>query len=104
MTGNSSGPAKVGKPSYAPNMGRGVRPDAAGTSIPLTARLRATGPLRPAEHGVDRKTSTPVRPRAAEVPQQLGVGAAGGFQGPGQFGQPVEGPLIVDGLGQGDDG
>jgi hypothetical protein len=37
-------------------------------------------------------------PRLAAVLQDVGVGAAGVFQGVGEDGQAVEGPFIVDGL------
>jgi hypothetical protein len=42
-------------------------------------------------------------PRLATVSQQVGVRAAGLFQGIGQLGQAAEVPAVVDGLGEGDD-
>ena len=41
-----------------------------------------------------------MRPAAAQVAQDVGVGAAGLLQGVGQDGQAVEGPLLVDRRGE----
>jgi hypothetical protein len=48
----------------------------------MTAKAKA-GASAPAEHRVQRRTPSHVRPRPPQVPHQLGVGAAGGFEGAG---------------------
>ena len=43
-------------------------------------------------------------PRLAAVIQDVGVVAAGVFEGVGEDGQAVEGPFVIDGGGKGNDG
>src|SRR5262245_20679873 len=53
-----------------------------------------------AEHRVERPAPPDVRPRRAQVAQQLRAGAAGLFQRVGQDGEAVEVPLLVDAAGE----
>ena len=57
-----------------------------------------------AEQLIDHPATADVFAAAAAVLQHVRVVAAGFFQGVGENGQPVEGPLLVDGLCQVRDG
>ena len=63
------------------------------------------------EKEIDRPTAPDVRPRSPEVAQDVGVVAAGFFQGVGEDGEAGaiefarrQGTLVVAGLGEGDHG
>jgi hypothetical protein len=59
---------------------------------PAHVRILITGELK-------EQTAADVGPRPSEMAQQVGVGAAGFFQGVGEDGQVMEGPFIVDATG-----
>src|SRR5262245_48633515 len=72
------------------------------SALGIVPRPRRGGSANPrsslAQDQVERPAPPDVRPRRAQVRQELGVGAAGLFEGVGEDGQAVVGPLLVDAL------
>jgi hypothetical protein len=77
-------------------------------SIPAPAAPSTAAPRRPgsppAQQQVHGPAASDVRPRPWQVFQDVRVGAAGVFEGVGQDGYAVQGPPVVDGLGELGDG
>src|SRR5947209_19283311 len=63
------------------------------------ANTHPGGPLLLPQNEIDDPAAPDVRPRPPKVAQDVRVRAAGLFEGVGQDGHTVEGPLVVDGLG-----
>src|SRR5262249_52795983 len=87
-----------------------LRPVNPATRIPdsFTSPTRSTAPMagstppQPtdtsflAQYEIERPTSPDVRPRRAQMREDFGVGAIGLFEGIGENGEVVEGPLRID--------